>query len=300
MSTQQPFRTVVLLLVSSLALGGCALFGGGDSLQAVAQSPEELFWRANYDFMRGRYEEARQKLRLFVTQFPDNPAVPEARLGIARTYFEEENYGQARVEYERYLSLHPRHERLDEALYFIGLSYFEQMEKVGRDQTATARAVVAFRKLLAEVPNTPYKPDAETKIVIARRRLASQEIAIGLYYMKREKYKAAEGRFQGCLDRYRGTGLEPEALFYLGEAYAASEEPEKANTAYRQVMEQYPDSRWAVEAGDRLGVQVVVQAPSQDNKYPEESSGGVWGFFEESWDEIKSAFQNTLRSPSIE
>ncbi|MFQ5988489.1 MAG: outer membrane protein assembly factor BamD [Candidatus Methylomirabilales bacterium] len=301
MSTQQPFRTVVLLfLLLSLALGGCALFGGGDSLPAVAQSPEELFWRANYDFMRGRYEEARQKLRLFVTQFPDNPAVPEARLGIARTYFEEENYGQARVEYERYLALHPRHERLDEALYFIGLSYFQQMEKVGRDQTATARAVVAFRKLLTEVPNTPYKPDAEVKIVIARRRLASQEIAIGVYYMNREKFNAAKGRFQVCLDRYRGTGLEPKALLHLGEAYAALEEPEKAETAYRQVMEQYPDSRWAAEAGDRLGVQVVVQAPSQDNKYPEESGGGIGGFFEETWDEIKSAFQNTLTSPSIE
>ena len=269
-------------------------------MPTAAQTPEDLFWRANYDFMRGRYEEAREKLRLFVTQFPDNPAVPEARLGIARTYFEEGHYAQARVEYERYLTLHPRHERLDEALYYIGLSYFRQMEKVGRDQTATARAVVAFRKLITEVPGTPYREDAEAKIGIARRRLASQEIAVGLYYMRREKYKAAQGRFQWCLDKYPGTGLEPQALFYLGQAYTDLKEAQKAEEAYRQVLEKYPNSSWGADAADRLGVQVVVLTPSEDNKYPDESSGGVGGFFEEAWDEIKSAFRNTLNSPSIE
>lgn len=269
-------------------------------MPTAAQTPEDLFWRANYDFMRGRYEEAREKLRLFVTQYPDNPAVPEARLGIARTYFEEGNYAQARVEYERYLTLHPRHERLDEALYYIGLSYFQQMEKVGRDQTATARAVVAFRKLITEVPGTPYREDAQTKIVIARRRLALQEIDIGLYYMKREKYKAAKGRFQRALDQYVGTGLEPKALFYLGQAYADSKENQKAEEAYRQLLEKYPDSPWGAEAADRLGVQVVVLTPNGDNKYPGESSGGLGGFFDEAWDEIKSAFRNTLSSPTIE
>lgn len=297
MTSKQPIWTIaLLLLVPSLVLGACS---SGPSLQPAADA-EGLFWRANYDFMRGRYEEAREKLRLFVTQFPDNPAVPEARLGIARTYFEEGNYGQARVEYERYLALHPRHERLDEALYYIGLSYFQQMEKVGRDQTATGRSVVAFRRLITEVPGTPYGEDAKAKIFIARRRLAAQEFYVGLFYLKRDKYKAAIGRFQWCLDQYPGTGLEPKALYHIGEAYTRFEEKLKAEAVYRQVLEKYPDSRWAVEAGDRLGVQVVVQAQSEDDKYPDESSGGIGGFFEESWDEIKAAFRNTLRSPTIE
>jgi outer membrane protein assembly factor BamD len=297
MTSRQPIWIGALLfVVASLVLGACA---SGPSLQPAVDA-EGLFWRANYDFMRGRYKEAREKLRLFVTQFPDSPAVPEARLGIARTYFEDGNYAQARVEYERYLTLHPRHERLDEALYYIGLSYFQQMEKVGRDQTATGRAVVAFRKLITEVPATPYRGDAEAKIVIARRRLASQEIDVGLYYLKREKYNAAKGRFERCLDQYPGTGLEPKALFYLGQAYTDLEEDQKAEDTYRQVLEKYPDSRWGAEAADRLGVQVVVHAPSEDNKYPVESSEGLGGLFEEAWDEIKSAFRNTLKSPSIE
>lgn len=285
----------LLVLVPSLMLGACASDRGRTS-QASPLSEEALFWRANYEFMRGRYEEAREKLRLFVTQFPDSPVIPEVRLGIARTYFEEESYEQSRVEYERFLTLHPRHERMDEALYFIGLSYFRQLEKVDRDQTAARRAGAAFRRLTTEVPDTPYKEDAKAKITLARRRLAAQEINVGLFYLKREKFKGAVGRFQRVVDRYGDTGLEPKALFYLGETYAELGDEQKAEEMYQQVLKEYPDSVWAVECGDRLGIKVVLQSGAGDNnKYPEESSGGIWGFFKESWDEIKTAFRNTLK-----
>ncbi|MFQ5656967.1 MAG: outer membrane protein assembly factor BamD [Candidatus Methylomirabilales bacterium] len=285
---------VLVFLIPSLLVGGCA---SGPSLDYAGADEEAIFWKANYDFMRGKYEDAREKLRLFVTQFPDSPLVPEARLGIARTYFEEGEYEQARVAYERFLTFHPRNERTDEALYFIALSYYRQMEKVDRDQTPTQRAVISFRRLIKEVPNTPYKEDAVSRIVTCRRRLAEREIAVGLFYLNRDKFKAAKGRFQRVLDYYSGTGYEPKALYYLGEAYDGLEQKDQAQEAYRQLVERYPDSNWAVEAGEHLGITVVVQS-DKDKESPEESSGGMWGFFTDSWDEIKSTFQDSLKSPA--
>ncbi len=288
-------RIAALLLLPSLILGACA---SRRSLEPAANE-ESLFWRANYDFMRGRYDDAREKLRLFVTQFPDSPLVPEVRLGVARTYFEEENYEQARVGYERFLTLHPRHERVDEALYFIGLSYYMQMEKVDRDQTATQRAVVSFRRLLNQVPDTPYKVDARAKSDLCRRRLAAREIYVGLFYLKRDEFEAARGRFQRALDQYSGTGFEPKALFYLGEAYAGLGEKQEAEQRYLQLLEKYPDSPWAAEAADLLGIKVMVRSrPAGDKEHPEESTEGIWNFFKESWEEIKSGFENALKSPA--
>jgi outer membrane protein assembly factor BamD len=285
----------LLVLAPSLMLGACAS-DRERTLQATPMNEEALFWRANYEFMRGRYKEAREKLRLFITQFPDSPAVPEVRLGIARTYFEEEGYEQARVEYDRFLTMHPRHERMDEALYFIGLSYFRQLEKADRDQTAARRATAAFRRLGTEVPDTTYREDAKAKIILARRRMAAQEINVGLFYLKREKFKGAAGRFQRVLDHYGGTGFEPKALFYLGETYAELGDEQKAQEMYQQVLREYADSPWAVESGDRLGVKVVLlSGPGKDNPYPDEAPGGIWSFFKESWDEIKTAFGNTLK-----
>ena len=287
-------RTVLLVVLVPLSflLGACS----STRDQMMPRNEEVLFWRANLEFMKGRYEEAREMLRFFVTQFPDSPLIPDARLGIARTYFQEEFYEQARAEYERFLNLYPRNERVDEALYFVGLTYFRQIERPDRDQTAARRAVVAFRKLVSEVPDTPYREDAEAKISVARRRMATHEIDVGLFYLKRDKFNGAVGRFQGVIDRYNGTGLEPMALFYLGETYAGMEEKGKAKEAYRQLLEKYPDSLWAVEAGDRLGVKVVLQSrPGEDQKNSEEATGGIWDLFKESWEELKTTFKHSLK-----
>jgi outer membrane protein assembly factor BamD len=259
-------------------------------------SDEALFWRANLDFMKGQYEEAREQLRTLVAQFPESPYIPEARLGIARTYFQEEHYEQARAEYERFLSLYPRHERVDEALYYVGMTYFRQIERADRDQTASRRAVVAFRRLLSEVPDTQYREDAEAKIAVARRRLATHEIDVGLFYLKRDKFNGAVGRFQGVIERYNGTGLEPMAFFYLGETYTKMEEKEKAQETFRQLLEKYPESLWAVVAGDRLGVKVVLQSrPTEDQKNSDEETGGIWDLFKESWEDIKATFKHSLK-----
>ena len=287
-------RTVLLVVLVPLSflLGACS----STRDQMMPRNEEVLFWRANLEFMKGRYEEAREMLRFFVTQFPDSPLIPDARLGIARTYFQEEFYEQARAEYERFLNLYPRNERVDEALYFVGLTYFRQIERPDRDQTAARRAVVAFRRLLSEVPDTPYREDAEAKISVARRRMATHEIDVGLFYLKRDKFNGAVGRFQGVIDRYNGTGLEPMALFYLGETYAGMEEKGKAQEAYRQLLEKYPDSLWAVEAGDRLGVKVVLQSrPGEDQKNSEEATGGIWDLFKESWEDLKTTFKHSLK-----
>ena len=277
-------------------LGACAT---DSSLSMAPTDAEGLFWRANYEFMRGQYEEAREKLRLFVTQYPEDPLIPEARLGIARTYFEEGYYEQARVEYEQFLRFHPRHDRMDEALYFIALSYFRQMEREDRDQTAARQAVTSFRRLTTEVPDTSYKEDAKEKTTIARRRLAAQEILVGLFYLKRDKFEGARGRFQQVLDHYAGTGLEPKAMFYLGETYAGMGREQKALETYQQVLLQYPDSIWAAECGDRVGIKVVHQANTVEGngKYPEESGGGILGLLKESWEEIKTGFKGSLKSP---
>lgn len=286
----------LVVLVPVLFLGACAT----DSSMSIAPVDEEgLFWRANYEFMRGHYEEAREKLRLFVNQYPDSPLIPEARLGIARTYFEEEHYEQARVEYEQFLRFHPRHGRMDEALYYIALSYYRQIERADRDQTAAHRAVDAFQRLVTEVPDTAYKEDAKEKSTIARRRLASHEMLVGLFYLKRDKFEGARGRFQTVLDQYTGTGIEPKALFYLGEAYAGLGQEQKSLEAYQQVLLRYPDSVWAVESGDRLGITVVLNAKTAEgnSKYPEESSEGILTLLKESWQEIKSGFKGSLKSP---
>lgn len=257
-----------------------------------ASNEEVLFWRASYDFQRGRYEDARIKLQTLISQVPTSPLVPEARLGVGRSYFEQGRYEEARLEYGRFLIFHPRHERMDEALYFIALSYFRQMDRVDRDQTPTVKALVGFRQLLTEVPGTPYKEDARQKITQCRFQLASRDLAVGLFYLHRGDYRAARGRLERILDEYPDVGLTPKALFYLGETYREEQQAEKAEEYYRQVLATDPNSEWAARAGKRLGVTVVV---SPDKVEPKSSAfREFWDLVKESWRDLKHSLGSTV------
>jgi outer membrane protein assembly factor BamD len=247
-----------------------------------------LYWRANADFQRGRYADAREKLQALLNQFPGSVLAPEARLGVARTYFEERLYNEARSEYQKFLQVHPAHERLDEALYHIALASFRQVERVDRDQSMTRRAVQAFQQLLAEVPDSPYAPEARARLQEARRRLAEKELEVGLFYFRREEYAAASGRFAMVLREYAGLGLEGEALYYLGEVARARGEQSEAAAAYYRVIAEFPDSPFAVAAGKRLGVQVEAR-PASPPEAKSSRNPSLLDLLKDSWTDFRES-----------
>ncbi len=250
------WRGRVLLLV---ALAGMSLSCASKGREMLPYGEAGLYWRASADFQRGRYAEARELLQALLNQYPGSVLAAEARLGVGRTYFEERLYNEARSEYQKYLQLHPAHERMDEALYYIALASFRQMERVDRDQSMTRRAVQGFQQLLTEVPDTPYAPEARAHLREARHRLGEKELEVGSFYLRREEYPAAAGRFNLVLQGYAGLGLEGEALYLLGEVARARGAQEDARATYLRVIAEFPDSPFAVEAGRRLGVQVEAR-----------------------------------------
>ena len=82
---------------------------------------------------------------------------------------------------------------------------------------------------------------------------------MGSFYLRREEYPAAAGRFNLVLQGYAGLGLEGEALYLLGEVARARGAQEDARATYLRVIAEFPDSPFAVEAGRRLGVQVEAR-----------------------------------------
>ncbi len=242
-----------------VALAGISLSCASKGREILPYGEAGLYWRASADFQRGRYAEAREKLQALLTQYPGSVLAAEARLGVGRTYFEERYYNEARSEYQKFLQLHPAHERMDEALYHISLASFRQMERVDRDQSMTRRAVQGFQQLLTEVPDTPYAPEARTHLREARRRLAEKELEVGHFYLRREDYAAASGRFTLVLQEYAGLGLEGEAHYLLGELARTRGQQEEAKAAYLRVIAEFPDSPFAVAAGRRLGIQVEAR-----------------------------------------
>lgn len=255
---------VLALLGLVCALQGCAAYEylyGRPPRRESQQSDQELLRSAEGQIQRGRYEDARKALQRLMNQYPDSDLVTTARLGTARALYLDKKYDEARAEYQRFLELHPQHERADEAHYYLGLAYVRAADSPDRDQTNTKKGLEQFDLLVRQMPDSQYVPDARQRIVTARRKLAEKDLYVGRFYFDRGNYAAAVGRFQSLLADYNAAGFDDQALYFLGESLWRLEQREEARIAFQRLIQEDSQSEWAAPAANRLGVTLVRTGP---------------------------------------
>ena len=140
-------------------------------------------------------------------------------------------YDESRAAAQRYLDFYPADEDAAYAQYLIALSYYDQIDSVGRDQGVTFQALQALRKVIEGYPDSPYGRSAVLKFDLAFDHLAGKEMEIGRYYLKHGDYAAAINRFRVVVEQYQTTTYTPEALERLVEAYTALGLTDQAQTA---------------------------------------------------------------------
>jgi outer membrane protein assembly factor BamD len=140
-------------------------------------------------------------------------------------------YEEARASAQRYLDLYPAEEDAAYAQYLLALSYYDQIDEVGRDQGLTFQALQAMRDVIEKYPDSDYARSAMLKFDLAFDHLAAKEMEIGRYYLKKGQYTAAINRFRVVVQDFQTTSHTPEALHRLVEAYLALGLTDEAQTA---------------------------------------------------------------------
>jgi outer membrane protein assembly factor BamD len=274
-------------------LSGCAAYEflyGKPARRETRQSDQDLVRSAETQMQRGRYEDARKDLQRLMNQYPDSELVATARLGTAKALYLDKKYDEARAEYQRFLELHPQHDRTDEAHYYLGLSYVRAADSPDRDQSGTKKGLVEFELLVRQMPDSQYVPDARQRIVTARRKLAEKELYVGRFYFERGNYAAAASRFKSVLTEYNGAGYADEALYFLGESLWRLEQKTEATAAFVQLVQEDSQSQWAPAAAGRLGMP-LVRTGQPKPKGPSLMSR-MGQALRETWDELN----DTVRS----
>lgn len=141
------------------------------------------------------------------------------------------NYEEARAAAQRYLDLYPGEEDAAWAQYILAISYYDQIDEVGRDQGLTFQALQALRVVIEEYPNSEYAKSAELKFDLAFDHLAGKEMEIGRYYLRQGHYTSAINRFRVVVEQFQTTTHTAEALHRLVEAYLALGLNDEAQTA---------------------------------------------------------------------
>jgi outer membrane protein assembly factor BamD len=235
-----------LLLVVALPVAGCA---SGDKrtradTQYVARDVTTLYTAAKDRLDRGRYPEAAALFDEVERQHPYSMWARRAQLMSAFSYYAARDYTKSVESARRFLAIHPGNKDAPYAHYLIALAYYEQIELVTRDQSATRNALTALNELIRRYPDTRYAADARLKVDLVRDHLAGKEMEVGRFYQRRNQWLASIVRFRAVVDEYQTTSHTPEALMRLTESYLAMGIPEEARRAAAVLGANYPGSKW--------------------------------------------------------
>ncbi|MDX5349897.1 MAG: outer membrane protein assembly factor BamD [Paracoccaceae bacterium] len=163
--------------------------------------------------------------------YPYTEFAKRALIMQAYTHHKAKQYPEARDAAQRFLDFYPGDEDAPYALYLMALSYYDQIDDVGRDQGITFQALSGMRDVIETYPDSEYARSAILKFDLAFDQLAAKEMEVGRYYLKRRHYTAAINRFRVVVQDFQTTTHTAEALHRLVESYVALGLNDEAQTA---------------------------------------------------------------------
>ena len=193
---------------------------------------------------KNEYDAAAKKFSDLDKQYPFSTWSKKALILQTYAYYTSKNYDEAIVSGKRYLTLHPSTPDASYAAYMVGMSYYNQIPDVTRDQERTEKALLSLQEVVQRWPQSEYASDAKYKIQVTRDQLAGKEMTVGRFYLQKRNYTAAINRFRTVVSQYQTTNQVEEALARLSEAYLALGIVNEAQTAGAVLGHNFPDSRW--------------------------------------------------------
>ncbi|MFT4152076.1 MAG: outer membrane protein assembly factor BamD [Paracoccaceae bacterium] len=261
-------KSGVRFLGMALALGLLAACGGGKGKDQPLENltAEQIYEKGEYQLeVAKRPKDALRYFQEVERLYPYSDWAKRSLIMQAYSNHQAKNYEEARAAAQRYLDFYPGEEDAAYAQYLMALSYYDQIDEVGRDQGLTFQALQAMRTVIEQYPDSEYARSARLKFDLAFDHLAAKEMEIGRYYLKRGNYTAAINRFRTVVQDFQTTTHTAEALLRLTEAYLALGFPEEAQTAAAILGYNYQSSPFYQDAFDLLKGKGLKPEPKGDS-----------------------------------
>lgn len=242
--TTNKIRAGAAALALGLALAGCGQFDPRQQRAMESLTAEEIFQRGEFELERGRAEEAAFYFGEIERLYPYSEWAKRALIMQAFAYHRDRDYPNARAAAQRYIDFFPVDEDAAYAQYLLALSYYDQIDEIGRDQGLTFQALQALRTVIERYPESDYAGPSRLKFDLAFDHLAAKEMEVGRYYLKRDHFPSAINRFRVVVEDFQTTSHTPEALHRLVEAYLSLGLVEEAQTAGAILGYNYRGSEW--------------------------------------------------------
>ena len=238
-------RLLLVLLVAALAMTSSACSRRNrDAPLLEESSPEVIFNRAEYELSQNNLDDAARYFGEVERLHPYSEFAKRALVMQAFAYHADRDYENSRASAQRYIDFYPADEDAAYAQYLLALSYYDQIDDIGRDQGLTFEALQALRSVIELYPDSEYAKSAILKFDLAFNHLAAKEMEIGRYYLKRGHFSAAINRFRVVVEGFQTTTHTAEALHRLVESYLSLGLTDEAQSAGAILGHNFQSTDW--------------------------------------------------------
>ena len=242
---------VIATLFLFALLTGCGLLPEVKD-ETIGWSANKLYAEAKEALNGNSYEQAIKYFEKLESRYPYGRYAQQAQVEIAYAYWKSGEPVSALAACDRFIKLHPNHPNVDYVYYLKGLVNFNedlgllglisQQDMTERDPKGARESFEAFRELVTRYPDSKYTPDAILRMKYLVNALATLEVHVARYYMKRTAYLAAVNRAQYALKNYPEAPATEEALFIMVKAYDLMGMNDLRDDAERVMRKNFPNS----------------------------------------------------------
>lgn len=233
---------LVAVLTGAVVLASCSSappyqgLGADQIFEVGMQAMEEEDW-----------DDAIQAFERLISAHPGFARMAEVRFNLSQAHFEKREYLMAASEWELFMTRYPSHGRVPEASLGICRSYAALSPHPQRDQRYTERARDACRETRNEFQGMNVAEEAEEIRVRMVEKLAQRVYEVGLDYQRWGAHDSALIYFNDLVDFYPETSWAPRGLLAMYRSYRDIGWDEEAEETRQRLFFNYPDSQAAAE-----------------------------------------------------
>jgi len=239
-----------LLLLTLVACGG---LNSSDD-ETLGWSAQKLYGEAKDAMSSKDWPKAIKYLEKLEARYPYGRYSQQAQLEVAYCHWKDGERASAIAAIDRFIKLYPSHPNADYAWYLKGSINFNETLGIlwwlttpdvsDRDPRGTREAFIAFKEVVTRFPDSKYAEDSAARMRYIVGSLASYEVHVARYYMRRGAYLAAANRAQYAIKTYQTAPAVEEAVFLLAKAYDALGMEVLRDDAARVMRTNFPNSRY--------------------------------------------------------
>ena len=251
-----------LLAALLVALAACSSFSNED--ETLGWSAQRLYGEAKDAQANRDWQKAIKYLEKLEARYPYGRYAQQAQLEVAYANWKDGERASAVAAADRFIKLYPNHPNVDYAWYLKGLINFYELQgplawlttpdMSDRDPKAAREAYFAFKEVVTRFPDSKYAEDSRARMRFLVNSLASNEVHVARYYMKRGAFLAAANRAQYAIEHYPQAPAVEEAMAILVKAYDSLGMSDLRDAADRVLVKNFPNSDYLKPGGKKTKV----------------------------------------------